>query len=80
MQFVYLVFQSEDGIIVEQTADGQVFYCSYCQKSYTARRSAQRHIASVHLNYKVYCPICGSGYTRKFSLRDHMARMHDVKV
>ena len=59
---------------------GDLWYCSFCDKTFTTKGSAKRHLMSTHLvDAKQFeCPKCTSKFARRDDLYTHLRRMHSA--
>ena len=54
------------------------FTCTSCGKSFTALRSLQEHVKTIHEGLRNYeCNYCGKDFTKSGNLKAHISAVHD---
>lgn len=69
---------SENINVIEKRGDG--WFCLFCEKTFTTKGSAKRHLVSTHStdSKQFECPMCSSKFARRDDLYTHLRRMHDA--
>jgi len=57
---------------------GDLWCCTFCEKTFTTKGSAKRHLVSTHTSdsKQFECPRCTSKFARRDDLYTHLRRMH----
>ena len=68
----------ESGNCIEKK--GEVWCCTVCDKTFTTKGSATRHLGLTHAadSKQFECPKCSSKFARRDDLYTHLRRMHDA--
>jgi len=66
----------DNGNFIEKKGD--VWACTFCDKTFTTKGSAKRHLLSTHSadSKQFECPRCTSKFARRDDLYTHLRRMH----
>ena len=52
------------------------FFCQYCDKSFSRKPDAKRHIESIHFQKKHFCSYCEKAFSQKSQMNRHIKDKH----